>query len=265
MKLARIPAAASLLLLAACGSDGNAALSKQFNYGSPQSPTSSEQTAISSAESSVSDTAAFNSSADATKGATIVTLADDLASAALGASGFGIDPPSRAVTSRALRSASLDSACATVVPNKVTFTNCTDVSSGFSFTLSGTISSTADSVTWDVTGGFTGTDQGVTFNLSIHESGKLTVTATTVKGQALSSFGGTISGGGGSVSFGLDTAALVDLTYQTTPSSCVVSGTLELKRVWSQRPQGAGPADLPDVGVKITWSGCGTASVAHSQ
>src|SRR5438045_8891759 len=89
MKLARIPASASLLLLAACGSDGNAALSKQFNYGSPQSPTSSEQTAISSAESTVSDTAAFNSSADATKGATIVTLADDLASAALGASGFG--------------------------------------------------------------------------------------------------------------------------------------------------------------------------------
>ena len=138
MKLARIPAAASLLLLAACGSDGNAALSKQFNYGSPQSPTSSEQTAISSAESTVSDTAAFNSSADATKGATIVTLADDLASAALGASGFGIDPPSRAVTSRALRSASLDSTCATVVPNKVTFTNCTDTSSGFSFTLNGT-------------------------------------------------------------------------------------------------------------------------------
>ena len=87
------------------------------------------------------------------------------------------------------------------------------------------------------------------------------MTSTTVVGQGLSEISGSVSGQGQSVSFGLDTAAMVNLTYSPT---CVTSGTLEVKRVWSQRPQGATGPDFADVAVKLTWTGCNTIQVQHS-
>ena len=91
-------------------------------------------------------------------------------------------------------------------------------------------------------------------NINVHQQGTITVTASTIKGQATSDFGGSASGNGQSVSFGLSTAALIDLTYQTAPSSCV----------WTERPQGATGAGFADAGVKIVWTGCEAFTVAHS-
>jgi len=31
--------------------------------------------------------------------------------------------------------------------------------------------------------------------------------------------------------------------------------------VWTTRPSGASPADLPDEAAKVEWTGCGTATV----
>jgi hypothetical protein len=57
---------------------------------------------------------------------------------------------------------------------------------------------------------------------------------------------------------------VVDLTWQPSPF-CVTSGSVEVKRVWTDKPQGAtGPA-FADVGVKLTWSGCNAFQVAHSR
>jgi hypothetical protein len=253
----------AIALLAGCGSSGSAALSKNFNYGAPQAPSATEQAAATSAQGSLSDAAAFSASPDGTKGSSVVAFVDQLASAALGAAPVGMAAPTPAAT-RAMVSSAFASACTQVVADTVTFTNCAETDSGFTLTLNGTISAKAGTVTWDISGGFSGTSGAATINLALHQQGTMTVTATTIKGHGTSDFAGNASGNGQSVSFGLSTAAVVDLTYQTAPSYCVTSGTVEVKRVWTQRPQGASGPEFADAGVKFSWTGCAAFSVAHS-
>jgi hypothetical protein len=147
----------------------------------------------------------------------------------------------------------------------VTFTNCSSTDAGFNFTLNGTVTSSAGSVHWNIGGSFSGANNGVTVNLNIHQSGNFAVTGTKITGDSLSDLGGGVSASGQSVSFGLSTAALVDLTYQTTPSYCITAGPVEVKRVWTQKPSGATGPEFADAGVKLTWTGCNTVQVAHSQ
>ncbi len=97
--------------------------------------------------------------------------------------------------------------------------------------------------------------------MSVHQSGSIAVTATKISGKALSEFAGTVTNRGQSVSFGLATAALMDLTYQSSPTSCVTGGTLEVKRVWTQKPSGVSGAD--DAAVKLSWTGCNAVQIAH--
>ena len=254
-------AAVASVMLVSCGGGGNAAISKNFNYAASQAPTASEQAAATSAQGTVSSTSSFSSSPDATKATAIVGLADDLAASALGGAPIGMGP---ALENPRLRHAlrnSVTADCTVVTANKVTFNNCQDTDSGYTFTLNGSVSATTDSVTWDINGAFSGSSQGYTINLNLHQSGTLTVTTTTVKGKALSEISGSVSGGGQSASFGLDTAAMVDLTYN---QSCVTAGTIEVKRVWSEKPSGASGPDFADVAVKLSWTGCNTVQVQHS-
>lgn len=255
---------ASLLLASCGGGGGNAALSKTFNYGAMTAPSPAEQTAATSAQGTVSSTSSFGTSPDATKATSIVGLADDMAASALGSTpiamgGFTQDP----ALSRAMRTAAITD-CTTVSSTQtsatVTFTNCSEVASGVTINLNGTVTATHDTVTWDIQGSFSGTNQGVTVNVNLTQSGKLTVNATTVIGDATSSISGSASGNGQSVSLRLDTAASVNLNYA---NDCVTSGTIEVKRVWAQRPTGATAADLPDAAVKLTWTGCNTVQVQH--
>src|SRR3954469_5436068 len=179
-------ASASLALISCGGGGGNAALSRTFTYGAAQAPTSSEQVAASSAKSSVTASSSFGSSPDATKATTIVSLADDLAASALGDVAVAIGMPQNPELRRAIRTAATVPACTTTTATSVTFKDCTDTESGFSFTLNGSISAANNTLTWDITGGFAGSDQGVTFSVNIHQSGSFTVTSTTLKGNALS-------------------------------------------------------------------------------
>lgn len=252
---------ASLVLVSCGGGGGNAAVSKTFNYGAAQAPTSSEQAAATSAKTSVTASSSFGTSPDASKATTIVSLADDLAASALGGvavvASVSQDPRLRS----AMRTAATIPDCTTSTATTVTFHNCTDSQSGYTFTLNGSVSVAADKLTWDISGGFSGTDQGISFNVNLHQSGTLTVTSTTVKGDSLSEITGKVSGNGQTVDFGVSTAALVDLTYDAT---CVTSGTIEVKRVWSPRPNGATGPEFADVGVKLSWTGCDAVQVQHS-
>lgn len=253
----------AIALLAGCGSSGNAALSKTFSYGAPQAPTASEQSAATSAQGSLSDAATFSAAPDGTKGVSVVAFVDQLASAVLGAAPTGLSTPTLAST-RSMVGSAFASDCTVVSGDTVTFTNCAQTDSGFTLTLNGSISSKAGTITWDISGGFSGTNAGATVNLSLHQQGTMTVTASTIKGHGTSDFAGSASANGQSASFGLSTAALVDLTYQTAPSYCVTSGTVEVKRVWTERPQGATGPDFADAGVKLSWTGCDAFAVAHS-
>jgi hypothetical protein len=257
-------AAIASLALASCGGGGggNAAIGTVFNYGPPQAPSAAEQDAASSAEGSVTASSSFGTAPSASNGTTIIAIADDLAASALGSAAVPAavaqDPRLRS----ALRTAATIPACTTTTQTSVSFNQCTDTQSGFSFTMSGMVSVSGDKITWDVTGNFSGSDQGVSFNVNLHQSGSLTVGAQgTMTGNSLSEIGGTVSGNGQSVTFGVSTAALVDLTYT---SNCITSGTIEVKRVWSPRPDGLSQAQAPDVGVKLTWTGCATIEVQHS-
>jgi hypothetical protein len=253
----------AVALLAGCGGSGSAALSRTFNYGAPQAPSAAEQSAATSSQSSLSDAAAFSAAPDGSKGASVVAFVDQLASAVLGAAPTGMAAPTPA-SARSMVSSAVASDCTVVSGDNVKFTNCTQTDSGFTLTLNGTISSKAGTVTWDVSGAFSGANATATVSLNLHQQGTMTVTAGTIKGHGTSDFNGSASSGGQSASFGLSTAAVVDLAYQSAPAYCVTSGTVEVKRVWTERPQGASGPDFADAGVKFTWTACGAFTVAHS-
>jgi hypothetical protein len=51
------------------------------------------------------------------------------------------------------------------------------------------------------------------------------------------------------------------VTYASTCASSVTGGNFEAKRVWTQVPSEAqGSGDFTNKGVKLTWTGCGTAT-----
>ncbi|TMA16753.1 MAG: hypothetical protein E6J86_02415 [Deltaproteobacteria bacterium] len=263
-----IPIRCCLVLLAACGgggggSSGNAAASKTFNYGAAQPPTAQEQAAAVSTQSVVSDTAAFGSAPDGAKAVVIVGMASDLAASALG----GALIPGRSLPGTGLRQARSTATvadCATKSGNTITFTNCTETESGITVTVNGSVTAKNGTVSWDVTAVVSGTDSGVTVNATLHESGSLTVTATKVTGNAVLDLSGSVSNGQKTVNFGVAVAAVVDLTYQSNPA-CITAGTLEVKRVWTQVPEGASGSEFANAGVKLTWSSCNTFVVARSQ
>ena len=253
---------ALIALCAACGSNGNAALSKQFNYGAATAPSSGETSAASGAQTNLSNTKSFSTQADPTKGFAIVAFADSLASAALGSASIPGLRAAMDISQPLHEGATLDT-CASVSGNTVTFTNCTLSESGFNLTLSGTVSATSNSVHWDINANFSGTEQNVSFNISHHQGGSFSVTDTKISGNSTSEFGGTVSGQGQSINFGLATAAIVDLTYQSSPF-CVTKGDIEVKRVWTAKPSGASGAEFADAGLKISWTGCNALTVQHS-
>ncbi len=263
--LKNVSAAVCAALLAACGgSSGNAALSKTFTYGAATAPNSNESAAASSAQSNLSTTTSFSSSPSANNGYAIVGFADAMAGLALGTAVFG-EAPGGLLTRGALYAATDVSACSTVVGNTVTFTNCSQSASGFSFTFSGTVTASAGVVSWNVTGNFSVSSSSGSASFTMHEAGNIVVTSTKVTGDFASEFGGSASANGQSVRFGLATAVPLDVTYQTSPTTCVTGGSVEVKRVWTQTPNGASGGVYKDAGVKITWTGCSTVQVAHSQ
>ena len=262
-KATKFLAAASLLLAACGGSGGNPALSKSFSYGAAAAPSSTETAAATSAQSNLSQTAGFSSQPDAYKGAAIIGFADALASAALGSAAIPGRGPSGGDLTGALRTAADFTACSTVTASSVSFNNCQLTESGFTITLNGHVSVSAGTVTWAITGGFSGLSSGYTINIVNHQAGTLSLTASKISGNATSDFSGSVSGQGQNVNFGLATAVVLDLTYQSSPNYCVTGGTAEVKRVWTNRPNGASGPQFNDAAVKFTWSGCNAVQVAH--
>jgi hypothetical protein len=265
----KLSAATSIAVLAACGgSIGNAALSKTFTYGAPTAATTQESAAASSAQTQLSGTAGFSSAPGATNGAAVIAFADSLAASALGSAGVPMAvAPSGSGISRALTNGDVYSTCTTVTASSVTFNNCQIVSSGITVTISGSISVSANTVSWNISGGVSGTNatSGFTVNVAHQQSGSLTVTATKVTGDAVSRISGSVSGQGQTMNFGVDSAVLVDLTYQASPF-CVTAGSVEVKRVWTLKPNGASGPPFNDAAVKLSWTGCNVpVQVAHSQ
>src|SRR5258708_38706560 len=143
----------SLAVLAACGGgSGNAALSRSFDYGTSQAPSTGEQSAAASAQTSLSQTASFSSAPDGSKGQAIIGFSEVIG-AALGSNGVIAMQPRYTGAGTALSLPATARSCTTVVGNTVTFANCTFIEAGITGTLNGSISvSPAAAITWNIYG-----------------------------------------------------------------------------------------------------------------
>lgn len=278
-------AVACLLSLLACGGSkktGNLAAATEFSYGAP-APAGIAQTAA--VESTVAGSATFAGAASADGGLAIADVAV-LTGALLGQSAFTLGAtaptPARAALvagapRRALTTSGFDNpACVQTTATSVTLTQCTltvDEVSGSTtlhmvVTANGSVEYAPASrvLTWDLRVGeslqVTGT-QSASASGSLHMAGSLAVTESTIVGDMASELRMTASGGGQSMSVGVDESVDLDLTYADAAACAtrITGGTVEAKRVWTARPAGVDPAEMPDAAAKVTWTGCGTATV----
>ncbi len=271
---------ASCLALAACGGNsGNAAVGKTFNYGASQPVDGTAASAVATSALTVK-TAPNSGGAQA--------LAGGASSALLPSSGVSLTAagPEQQRAIAAGRSAALSqlttgatvtfdnqATCVTTSATQVAMTGCTltivDVSMAAKVQVDGSLAYDAalGKLSWDLTLGSTVTFSSMTppgsMTVHFHESGALTVTDTTIKGDLLAEMGVNATVQGRSVSMGVDEAVVLDVTYAGTPA-CVTGGSLEAKRVWTQRPDGASGLQFADVGAKVTWTGCGQATAVYS-
>jgi hypothetical protein len=268
--------------LAACGGSdhGNAAAGKQFTYDAPRTASGNEASAI---DASVTSAQGLASSPDESAAQSFADFSA-VTSALLGGDPVGlptaVSPGADARTAlfvarRAGVTATSGSfqnpGCVTKTLTSVTLAGCkvvvTDTDgTTITVTADGSLSAALDTLTWDLTVrvGLSGSPQGLVLNGSVHDSGKVTVTSTTAVGAMRREVNATASASGQSASLGMDESLDFDVTYDPA-LHCVTGGTLEAKRVWTQRPQGASTAQLQDRGAKVTWTGCGIATVAFSK
>ncbi len=269
---------AACTLAAACGgSSGNQAAGRTFTYGAPVAATATETGAIDGQLSMAVSLQAQPDAAGAVALADFSSLSDLLlgqgGAARLASPHLPRDLAARLVGGQAttLVAEGYDNPdCVTATPTSVTLARCTitvvDVDATLTTVVNGSLRVPAPgSLVWDLTVGITTASADATIGITVHQSGDWTATATTIQGNQRSEMTVTMSAGGRSASASMHESLDVDVTYAEGPPACVTGGTLEVKRVWVQRPPGATAADLPDAGALVTWTGCGTGTVAFSQ
>jgi len=268
-----VAATCALVLAAACGGSGkreNAAASAAFSYGPAAAATAAQAASM---ESSVSGAAAMGSVPGASGG---LALAQFSTEELLGPVGLPLGTAAaggRALPARAAAATvdgSFDNpACLVETPTSVQLTNCsitlTSTNLREVITASGSMSvdPTTRTLAWDLSIGIALEVSGaepLSVSASNHVAGQLTVTATTVRGSMQSELSGSVSAQGQRVVMGVDESVDLDLTYADAAAcaSRVTGGTVEARRVWTARPQGA---NLPDAAAKVTWTGCGAATI----
>lgn len=270
-------AAVLLVVLAACGgSDKVDPAARTFTYGAAVAPTATEAAAATAGEASTSDGAALQASTatdPAAAGASIISLPDRMATETWSSSSMALQgSTSTARTVAALGGPAAvmaygfdDPTCLTIVPGaSITYTGCTVTLGTSVVRVDGKISLSGATLGWDLTSRLTDAGTGYSMIAAVHATGALTFGATTVNGRARSDTSATVTGNGATVSAAYTTLADVALELQRDPF-CVTGGTLELRRVWTQRPAGM-PAtgQYADQGLRFTWQGCGTVLVQHS-
>ncbi len=270
--------AALLVVLAACGggSDKPDPASRTFSYGAAAAPTLDESYAAQAGEASTSDGAALQAATStdpAADGSSIISLPDVMAGEAWSAGAFALQGST--ATGRTLASlggpAAVmaygfdDPTCMTIVPtSSITYGGCTVTLDTAVIRVDGKITVSGATLGWDLTTRMTDANLSYSMNVGVHATGALTFGATTVAGRARSDTQATVSGGGSTVRVAYTTLADVDLDFVREPF-CVTGGTLELRRVWTERSAGIPTdGDYADQGLLFTWQGCGTVLVARS-
>jgi len=268
----RILLAGIASFLFACGGGPKAPALRTFNYGAPTTPSSTQATTASTAQSSLQSIAGVGGMSSSPTVAP--TLADDLTSGPVGTLALfaplpaEVRAPVQNTAIRGMGSAALtvgNQNCVSTTDTKVSYNNCSYNGDGFNGTLNGSISITPNQqITWDITYTISGSSQGVSVNGSFHWYGQVAWTSSTITGYGRSEYAITASGNGQSVEVAYTSGFDVNVTYISSPSYCIATGTLELRRVVAGKD--AAQAGLHDGALKFTWSGngsaCGTLTVA---
>jgi len=268
----------------ACGGDDKPdPAARHFDYGAPVAPTYYEQSAAEQGEYMLSDGAAYRTSDDPlvaeSAGGSLPSLPDSLGATMFGgdggvtyaapgvSKGFAATLGGLTVSPQALGDGFDDPTCVTLVPGRITYDHCTmtglDV---MSIGVNGWMGRTGDVIAWDLDTTMTMADVDFTMTTVMAASGSVTITASTIAGQARTDISASGNADGMRFRMGYTTLADLDLTYQPEPAFCVTGGTLEVRRVWTERMAGM-PTDgeYADQGVKLTWTGCGVVQVARSR
>jgi hypothetical protein len=244
-----------------------------FNYGTPTSSLSSEQSnASSTAQSGIGNASGANGSAVTPTAAPVLAdeLAADLPSSALLKSApsgeaalRSLAVPSSAQAASAFRSSGLsvgNNSCITQTDTKVTYSNCTYSGDGFSWTLNGSIAVAAGSLNWDIQATFSANSQGVTGQGQFHWYGQLSWTATTVQGSGRSELAVKADGQGQHVEIAATTGWNANLQIDST-NHCISGGSFEIARaVEGSASNGQHVSEA--VGWKFTWNGCNSVQVS---
>jgi hypothetical protein len=275
------------LCAVAAGCGGSSSLDPttvKFSYGTGAAVTvgSPESYAADAGEMSLSDaeplTTTQNQVEADTRAGSMMSLADNMSNECFDASG---STPMRAAQLAVTRKvvglgvrgvvpAAFDPACVIVIPGKITYNHCVDSitnpdGTSESYTIDGSITRTVAvgtaSASWDVSVHATLTDVDMSMNMTDHFTGGLALTATTLTGNSRSDVTFSIAAQGMNMSGAYSNVADYDLQFVTGPF-CVTGGTLELRRVWTKRPTGSTTQDMPNQGIKFTWTGCGAATAA---
>jgi hypothetical protein len=268
---------AACTLATACGGGGdrgNAAAGRTFTYGAPVAATATETQAL---DGQLALAAGLQDQPDAS-GATVLADFSGISGALLGEGAVIARLASPQVAARLSGSLAAvpvvegydNPACVTITATRVTLAGCSvvvvDVDTTITTVVSGFLAVPAPgSLDWDLTARVTMASPDIGMTATAHQSGAWTVTDTTVTGAQRAEIGVTARAQGQTVSAGLHESLDVDVTVDPGPPACVTGGTLEVKRVWTKRPQGATTADLPDGAAKVTWTACGAGTVAFSQ
>ena len=202
------------------------------------------------------------SAAPSAAAALALTSARTMTTQLLGPTPIGFGAASASSTARPAASG-LGGDCATVNASNITWNQCRT-------SLGGGITNTTDGqVSWDSTGTFTW-DLVITSVIALeslrsearyHQVGTLTIGDGTISGQMLAELTATATTGEYTFELGLVEAVTLDLTFQASPA-CVLGGTLEAQRHWTQRPEGYPVASTPEEAIILEWTGCGEATVA---
>ncbi len=169
--------------------------------------------------------------------------------------------------------------CWTASSTEIRFTGCvlqldpalTDGLAG-TITLDGAFALSAGLVSWDVTATahMTGTgDGGQSFTMDASERlrGNLAYTATTLSGRSRADVSMSASSGAQYAALAVTLNTDYALTYAAADvcTTRVTGGTLTLKRLWAQVPDGAnGDPMFTDASARFTWTGCGAVTIAKS-
>jgi hypothetical protein len=268
-------------VFAACGSSSSNSqtpptpTSYSYGTGTPVATGSQQETAGTEASSSTQAVVTATQTGTVQENAATLSNAPQLPNtiiSELGAAQAANKNPAYDVIgnlSKATKSGALDTGCYTVSGNTITYNNCSIGDSSFTYSISGSLTATPTSVTWNIKANYAFNQSGETENVDGTWTGNLTFNVsasdTIVDGTATAAYSGTFSNSSESVSFAY-TAQVVfkslDANVNCDGGGGIASGKLDVSVTAVASNGSAAQEGFENFGYEFTWTGCDTILVA---